>query len=185
MEKEIIFVTGNIDKLNEAKLILSDYVIKNIKIELTEHQGEKEDIIKKKAKLAAQKLGKPCFVDDTSLSFDALNGLPGVYIKTFLEKLGNKGLIKLIKGYDNKTAYATAMIGYCMPGKEPVCFEGTTKGKIVEPKGTKFGWDPIFMPEGYNQTYAEMDSIAKNKISHRKKALELFKKHLENEIFDR
>jgi inosine triphosphate pyrophosphatase len=178
MEK-IYFVTGNENKLMEARQILTDFEIENVELDLPELQGEREEVILEKAKLAAKQLGKPCFVDDTSLCFNALNGLPGVYIKHFLEKLGREGLFKLLEPYEDKSAEAVAMIGYCEPGKDPIVFEGVTKGKIVEPKGDRFGWDPVFQPEGYDVTYAEMDQEEKNKISHRKRSLQKFNKWLE------
>ena len=76
----LIFVTGNENKLREAKQILNDFEIENHKVDLPELQGERDVVIKEKAKIAAEKLGKPCFVDDTSLCFTALEDLPGVLL---------------------------------------------------------------------------------------------------------
>jgi inosine triphosphate pyrophosphatase len=179
--KKIYFVTGNENKLKEARQILSHFDIENVELDLPELQGEREEVILEKARLAAKQLGKTCFVDDTSLCFNALKGLPGVYIKHFLEKLGRKGLFNLLKPYEDKGGEAVAMIGYCEPGKDPIVFEGVTKGTIVEPKGDRFGWDPIFQPDGYDQTYAEMSQEEKNEISHRKKALQKFNEWLEEQ----
>ncbi len=122
---------------------------------------------------------QPCFVDDTSLCFNALNDLPGVYVRDFEDRIGKEGLYKLLAGFEDKSGKAVCMIGFCKPGEEPICFEGMTEGTIVEPRGNRFGWDPIFQPEGFTQTYAEMPQEEKNKISHRKKALERFKEYLE------
>ena len=80
----------------------------------------------------------------------------------------------MLSPHNDKSAEAVAMIGYCEPGKDPMVFEGITKGKVVEPRGDRFGFDPIFQPEGYDQTFAEMSQEEKNKISHRKKALNKF-----------
>jgi inosine triphosphate pyrophosphatase len=180
MVRKIIFVTGNQGKLKEARQILSDFEVENIKLDLPEFQGDRDKVIKEKAKMASQKLGKSCFVDDTSLCFTALNDLPGVYIRHFLDKLGRKGLISLLADYKDKTAKAVAMIGYCEYGKEPICFEGIIKGSIVEPRGEEgFGWDAIFQTDVFKKTYAELSDKEKNSISHRKKALEKFKRYLE------
>lgn len=180
MAKKICFITGNKNKLREAQAILRDCEILDEDIELPELQGESEDIVKEKAKLAAKELNKPVFVEDTCLCFNALNGMPGPYIKHFIEKIGREGLVRLLLGYENKSAKGIAIIGYCELGKEPKIFEGIVKGKIVEPRGESgFGWDPIFIPEGHEKTFAEMSSEEKNAISHRKKALEKFRDFLE------
>lgn len=174
-------VTGNQNKFEEYKKILAEHEIEceNVKLDLTEIQADPQEIAKNKAKQAAEEIGRPCFVDDTALCFNALNGLPGEYIKFFAEKLGLVKLVKLLDGFEDKTAKAMAVIAYCEPGKEPAVFQGVTEGKIVMPRGERFVWDPIFQPEGHEQTYAEMSKEEKNRISHRKKALEKFIKHLE------
>jgi inosine triphosphate pyrophosphatase len=110
-------------------------------------------------------------------------GLTGLFCacsKWFLTKLGHDGLNKLIAGFDDKTAYAQCVFSFCAgPDAEPITFDGRTPGRIVPPRGpTNFGWDPIFEPEGYNQTYAEMDKSLKNKISHRYKSLNLLREYL-------
>jgi len=113
--------------------------------------------------------------EDTSLCFNALGGLPGVYIKWFLEKLGHEGLNNLLLAYNDKTAYAQCIFAFCEgPDSEPQVFVGRTPGKIVPARGPKnFGWDPVFEPEGFTETYAEMDSKIKNTISHRYRSLAL------------
>jgi inosine triphosphate pyrophosphatase len=180
---EIIFVTGNENKLNEAKKILETGKIKVIgeKIELDEYQGDIKEIAKKKAKHACEILGKPCFVDDASLCFDSLNGMPGPYIKYFENSMKTENLPRLIDFSNDKKASAIISIGYCKPNSEPICFTGETRGKIVEAKGDNgFGWDKIFVPNGYDKTFAEMTKEEKNKISHRKLALEKLKEFLLN-----
>ena len=81
-----------------------------------------------------------------SLCFNALKGLPGPYIKDFLEKLGPEGLYQMISGFTDKTAYAQCIFAYCAsPEEEPITFIGWCEGTIVKPRGpTDFGWDPIF-----------------------------------------
>ena len=129
-------------------------------------------------------MGKPVFVEDTSLCFNALNELPGPYINDFLKKLGNKKLAGLLHGFRDKRAKAVCSIGYCRPGKAPVVFEGVTSGKIVMPKGkSNFGWDPIFIPRGSKKTHAQMSLEEKNRNSFRKKAFVKFKRYKERKDF--
>jgi inosine triphosphate pyrophosphatase len=153
----------------------------NAKIDLPELQGEPEEVAIEKAKLAAKEVNGPVLIEDTSLCFNALGGLPGVYIKWFVEKLGNDGLSKLLEGFEDKTAYSQCIFTYCEgPGKEPITFVGRCNGKIVKPRGpTGFGWDPVFEPEGYDKTFAELDKEVKNKISHRYRSLMKVLKYFE------
>ena len=116
-------------------------------------------------------------VEDTSLGFNALKGLPGPYIKWFLQKLGHDGLNDMLKGYSDKSGYAQCVFSLCFPGSEPVTFDGRCPGQIVPPRGPNdFGWDPIFQPDGYKTTFAEMSKDEKNKISHRARSLAMLKK---------
>jgi inosine triphosphate pyrophosphatase len=126
-----------------------------------------------------EKVDGPVLVEDTCLCFNALKGLPGPYIKWFLEKLGHEGLNNLLMAYEDKSAYALCAFSFSRgPGAEPLTFLGKTPGKIVPARGpTDFGWDPVFQPDGYDQTYAEMAKEEKNKISHRYKSLALVKSH--------
>ena len=180
MEKEIVFVTSNINKLREAAEILKNFKVINKKVNVPEFQGEPDFVLMNKAKYAAKKLKEPCFVDDTSLMFDAWNGLPGPYIKHFLDKLGVSKIPILLKGFKNKNASMLCYIGYCKPGKKPKCFIGITKGKIVMPKGkTKFGFDPIFLPNKSKKTQAQMTFSEKMKVSARTKALRKMAAYLE------
>ncbi|KAJ6326234.1 hypothetical protein OIU78_013354 [Salix suchowensis] len=99
--------------------------------------------------------------------------------KWFLQKIGHEGLNNLLMAYEDKSAYALCAFSFALgPDAEPITFLGKTLGKIVAARGPNdFGWDPIFQPEGYEQTYAEMPKDEKNKISHRSKALDLVKSH--------
>merc|ERR1712166_1718580 len=130
--------------------------------------------------LAAKEVGGPVFVEDTSLCFNALGGLPGPYIKWFLDKTGHEGLNNLLAAYPDKSAVALCVFSYSAgPDTEPLTFAGCTAGTIVPARGPiDFGWDPVFLPDGFDQTYAELDKSVKNSISHRYRALELLKKHL-------
>jgi inosine triphosphate pyrophosphatase len=184
------FATGNKKKLEEVVAILANHSgsplpceIDSVKLDLPELQGEPGDIAKEKCRLAAAQVNGPVMVEDTCLCFNALKGLPGPYIKWFLQKLGHEGLNSMLTGFEDKTAYALCTFAFSMgPGHEPIVFEGRTDGKIVEARGPHdFGWDPIFMPDGFEETYAELDKDVKNTISHRYRALDALRKYLVEE----
>lgn len=179
MKKTLYFATGNKNKFEEVRAILKDFDLKQAKVDLPELQGNPEDVAKEKARIAFDLVKKPVFVDDTGLAFNALNGMPGIYIKHFLESIGLDGLRKLLFGFKDKSAVAYASIGYC-DGKKTKVFIGFCEGKIVkvQDKAKSFGWDGIFKPDGYCMTFASMPKAVKNKISHRRKALESFRKFL-------
>ena len=149
-------------------------------IDTIELQGEPEEVSVEKCKLAAQQVRGPVMVEDTSLCFNALGGLPGVYIKWFLEKTGHVGLNNLLAAYEDKSAYAQCVFAFSNgPGDEPKVFVGRTEGKIVPARGPlDFGWDPGFEPDGFNQTYAELVKEVKNTISHRYRSLDKLRQYL-------
>jgi len=182
------FVTGNMKKLEEVKAILGEgfpYTVENQKIDLPELQGPPEEVAVEKCALAAQEAGCAVICEDVSLCFDALGGLPGPYVKWFLEAegVGPEGLWRMVEGKDNHSGYAQCIFAFCPgPGLEVKLFDGRIPGTIVAPRGDNaFGWDPIFQPEGHDLTFAEMPPTAKNAVSHRRRALALLKAHLEEE----
>lgn len=182
--KKITFVTGNMKKLEELKAILGNgfpFKLDNAKIDLPELQGEPEEVAIEKAKLAAKEINGPILIEDTSLCFNALGGLPGVYIKWFFEKVGNEGLYKMLEGFEDKSGYAQCIFTFCAgPESVPVTFVGRTYGKIVKPRGPEgFGWDPVFEPDEHDKTFAELDKEVKNKISHRFNSLMKVKSYFE------
>ncbi|CEF64527.2 Sorting and assembly machinery component 50 homolog [Strongyloides ratti] len=183
------FVTGNSNKLREVRQIISTnpyYDVEAINLDLPEFQGTPEEIAEKKCRIAIEQVDGPVIVEDTSLCFNAMGGLPGPYIKWFLKELKPEGLFKMLHGFEDKSAYSLCIFAYCEGKGCPVkLFKGKNNGKIVFPRGsTNFGWDPIFEPEGYNQTYAEIDSEIKNKISHRSCALKSLCEYLNNKIIN-
>jgi inosine triphosphate pyrophosphatase len=185
-ENTITFVTGNANKLKEVIAILSTsesqdgmskvgkYSITNKSLDLDEIQGTIEEVTINKAKAAANILKGPVLVEDTCLGFEAFNNLPGPYIKWFVKSIGLSGLVDMLYKFENKGANAICTFGYCEgPNAEVKLFQGVTKGNIVDSRGpTDFGWDSVFEPEGFDQTYAEMDKKNKNTISHRFRALD-------------
>lgn len=157
----------------------------NQKVDLPELQGEIDEISRLKCKEAARIIRGPVIVEDTSLCFNSLGGLPGPYIKWFLDKLGPDGLFKMLAGWEDKSAFAVCTFAYSPGGENDhvVLFQGKTAGTIVEPRGTRdFGWDPCFQPDGYNQTYGEMTKEEKNKISHRSQALNKLRNYFTQKV---
>ncbi|KIV90929.1 RdgB/HAM1 family non-canonical purine NTP pyrophosphatase [Exophiala mesophila] len=169
------FITGNANKLSEVRAILSH--VEGLEVRsrdvpgLFEIQGTIEEVARDKCSRAAQVVQGPVLTEDTALEFQALKGLPGPYIKYFLQALGHEGLNNLLAAYEDKTAFAVCTFAYSAgPGHEPLIFQGRTQGKIVPARGPGiFGWDAVFEYDG--ETYAEMDKDKKNQVSHRGKAL--------------
>lgn len=183
VKKSIVFVTGNAKKLEEVVQILGEkfpFQLVAQKIDLPEYQGEPDEISIQKCQEAARLIQGPVIVEDTCLCFNALGGLPGPYIKWFLEKIKPEGLHKLLAGFEDKSAYALCTFAYSSGRMEdPVqLFRGKTLGQIVEPRGPRdFGWDPCFQPDGFDETYAELPKAVKNTISHRYRALKEMSDH--------
>ncbi|XP_055683848.1 inosine triphosphate pyrophosphatase [Lutzomyia longipalpis] len=183
MSKPITFVTGNAKKLEEVVAILGANFPRQLvsrKIDLPELQDDMDEITRKKCQEASRQVQGPVLVEDTALCFDAMKGLPGPYIKWFLDKLGPEGLWQMLEGFRNYSATAVCTFGFTEgEGQEVFLFHGKTHGEIVSPRGPRdFGWDPCFQPTGYAQTYAEMPKEEKNKISHRYRAVDLFRQFI-------
>lgn len=186
--KQLHYVTKKEKKVKELNDIIGETLeakqveLTNVSFDVELTQGELVEVAIKKAKSAAEQAKAPVLVEAVGLGFEALQGLPGPYIGVFSDKLQNEGLVKLLNAYENKYATASSVfVYYKTPESEPQIFVGETKGKIVEPRGENgLGWDPIFVPEGYDQTYAELDAETKNKISQRKLALDKFVEYVNN-----
>tara|TARA_B110000971_G_scaffold114431_1_gene117387 strand:+ start:840 stop:1418 length:579 start_codon:yes stop_codon:yes gene_type:complete len=183
----ITFVTGNINKLNEVKAILIGETgrglnIVNKKLDLPELQGEPEFVAREKCRLASIEVEGPVLSEDTSLCFNALGGLPGVYIKWFVAKIGLTGLNNLLEAYEDKSAYVQCIFAYSPgPNAQPILFVGRCNGTIIKQRGENgFGFDAIFLPDGETETFAELPSSRKNIISHRAIALQKVKEFLHN-----
>lgn len=192
----ITFVTGNANKLKEVTAILSQgtvsddglskvgkFTIVNKSLDLDELQGTIDEVTIHKTKSAAELINGPVLVEDTCLGFNAMNNLPGPYIKWFVKAVGLTGLVDMLYKFEDKSANAICTFGYCAgPGQEVKLFQGITEGNIVPSRGpTNFGWDSVFEPKGYKETYAEMDKTIKNLISHRFRALDKLREFLVNE----
>lgn len=156
-EKTITYVTNNWAKIESAKQALAPlgYKIENIKIDTPEIQADDvTEVAKYSAKWAAEKLKKPVLKNDTGLFVNSLKGFPGVYTHYASDTIGEDGLLKLMDGMEDRSAYFKESIAYCEPGKEPIVFEGITKGIIDTKKSGVFGWswDFVFIPEGETKT---------------------------------
>ncbi|KAI6189017.1 Inosine triphosphate pyrophosphatase [Aphelenchoides besseyi] len=187
-KKTITFVTSNLNKLAEVSAILSDYHIKHVNLDLREIQGDHREIAIDKCLQAFQSLKSDVIIEDTSLRFNAMNGLPGPYVKDFLRQIGCDGLHKMLASFDDKSAQAVCVFAYLPADATPeanevLLFEGFCDGNIVAPRygATKaFGWDPCFEPVNSEETFAQMSSDAKNAISHRSRALKSLQQHFQH-----
>jgi non-canonical purine NTP pyrophosphatase (RdgB/HAM1 family) len=173
----LYFITGNKNKFEEARAIIP--CVQPLEIDLPEIQElDPQKIIEAKLKEARKHYDLNLFCEDTSLYINCLNGLPGPLIKWFMHSLGNQGIYDLVKSNPNLSATAKTVIGYSGEG-EIRFFSGEVRGRIVAPRGnTTFGWDPLFQPNGYAQTFAEMSRAEKNGISMRRMALEQLRDYL-------
>lgn len=171
----LYFVTGSRCKFREIQEIIPD--IKQIAYDLTEIQSlDPHEIIEAKLK-QVKNLSGEFIVEDTSLCIDSLNGLPGPFIKWFLQTLGVMGISKISQG---SLAFGRTIIGYSDGYGLTRFFVGAVYGMIVEPRGSRgFGWDPIFQPNGYDKTFAEMSLEDKNKLSMRSIAARSLKQFLD------
>lgn len=182
--REIVFVTGNRGKVNEAEDILG-IPLKVADLELDEIQSlDLEKIALHKLNQAYNLLKKPVIIDDVSLEIEEWNGFPGPLVKWLLKTSDGDArvLLKMLKGVKNRRVKARLAVGY-HDGKIPRIFYGEVNGTIAENIRGKngFGWDPVFIPEGSNRTFAEMSVSEKGNVSHRRKGLEVLKEFLDSQ----
>lgn len=189
-KKQLIIVTGNPGKASEfSKLLGPTFEVKNVKIDLEEIQGTALAVASNKATLAAKLLGVPVLVEDTSLYLKELGSHLGPYCKWMgVDDSGKesaerqcKNFNKMAVGCTDKTLIAQCVIAYCIPGADPILFEGTFEGFCMDYEKGKpidgsafFGWDPIMGDPETNESFAQMSVDRKNVISHRSKAVNLF-----------
>ena len=179
---ELVFATNNAHKLEEVQQMVGDkFVLKSLADigcddDIPETGVTFQENAQQKTDYLFQKYQVECFGDDSGLEIDALNGEPGVYSARYsgsrdMEKNIDLVLEKL-QGEENRSARFKTVISLFLDGEQHF-FEGTVEGRIIASRtGTEgFGYDPIFIPEGYDQTFAEMSLEEKNKISHRSQAV--------------
>lgn len=190
---KLVFATNNKHKLDEVKKITRGLteIVSLAEINCTDDIPETAPTLEgnamQKARYIKDKFGTDCFGDDTGLEVEALDNAPGVYSARYAGEDHNseanmQKLIKEMDGKDNRKARFRTVIALILDGKEYL-FEGIVNGSILtEKRGTTgFGYDPLFVPEGYSQSFAELGEDVKNKISHRaeavKKLTEFLAKH--------
>lgn len=181
--REFVFATNNLHKLLEVQHLLGDkFKLLSLKeISVYEDIPEDHDTLEKNALQKAwyiyNKTNRNCFADDTGLEVDALDGKPGVYSARYAGEGKNPkdNIIKLLcelNGISNRKAQFRTVVALIIDGEERL-FEGIVTGQIIEKeRGVDgFGYDPVFLPDGYSLTFAEMDLAQKNQISHRARAV--------------
>ncbi len=174
----IKFVTGNPNKVREAGEILG-VTLEQVNLpQLHEIQThDLAEIIEDKTRQAYRAVNAPVLVEDSGLLFSAWNGLPGALVKWFESTVGCEGMVKMLEPFDNREAFALCYVGY-HDGKVIRTAKGMVKGRVADRLlGTNgFGWDTLFIPDGYDRTYAGMTAQEKNSISHRRRAFEALRK---------
>ena len=169
----LLFVSSNIHKFQESKVILESFgiPIQFFKLNLEEIQSNSiKEIALKKAQNAFSKCKKPLIIEDDGLYIDSLDGFPGPYSSYVHKTIGNQGILDLLK--KNRDAKFISNITYCDKNNLE-SFEGKLDGCISKSeKGTGWGYDPIFIPKNTKKTFSEL--INKNNLSHRYKALKKF-----------
>lgn len=179
MNKEIILITGNENKVKEFERLLG-FKLSHQKIDLPEPQTtDVRKVAEEKATKAYELLGRACLVDDTGLTIRAWGELPGALIRWFLDNVGSSGIIKMLGEETPRNATVTTALGYC-DEHGPHVFVGEVHGEIVQnPRGDNgFGYDSIFIPDGQSKTFAEMDDTEKDKHSMRQRAVQNMKDNL-------
>lgn len=183
MIKRLVLVSGNKAKTGEVERILG-IPIETLSVEIDEIQSmDPEKITLHKLNQAYDIVKKPVIVDDVSFEVEVWNGFPGPLIKWLLESKNDPSLmLRMLGDETNRNATARLFVGF-HDGKKTHIFIGEVKGQIShEIRGNNgFGWDRVFIPEGYNETFAEMDPDLKDSMSHRGRALEKFKTFLDSQ----
>ncbi len=193
MKRKLVFATNNNHKLEEVSAILGNQIELlslndiNCHTDIPETADTLEGNALLKSSFIFNNYGLNCFADDTGLEVEALNGAPGVYSARYAGGEGHDAQANMLKllheleGKTNRKAQFRTAISLILDEKEYL-FEGVIKGEIIEEKRgeTGFGYDPIFKPEGYEQTFAELGSAVKNQISHRALAVQQLCEFLKN-----
>lgn len=177
--KDVVFITGNQKKADYLSELLG-HKVDHVKVDLDEIQSlDLHEVVRHKLSQAFKETDRPVLVEDVSLEFVALGKLPGTFIKWFQEELSHEELCRLVDG-KSRAAVARCVFGY-FDGEKESYFEGHLNGSIPEkPAGEKgFGWDPIFIPEGYTVTRAELSQEDDKKTYMMIKPLDKIKKFLE------
>lgn len=181
--KEIIFATNNAHKLSEVQAILGEGVrlVTLRECGITEDIPENEPTLEgnalAKARYVHGRTGRDCFADDTGLEVDALGGAPGVHSARYATDghdfaANNRLLLRNLEGCADRSAHFRTVVALILDGREYL-FEGRVDGRIIESESGDggFGYDPLFMPDGFDRTFAQMSAEEKNSVSHRGRAV--------------
>ncbi len=192
MKKKIVFATHNVHKLREVSALLKENfeVVGLTDIGCMEDIPETADTFAGNARIKSEHVyknyGLSCFSDDSGLEVEALNGAPGVYSARYAgeahnDTANNEKLLQELKGVENRKARFRTVVSLIVEGNETT-FEGFVEGTILEtPRGQHgFGYDPLFQPMGYSQSFAELGDEVKNTISHRARAIQKLVAYLQN-----
>lgn len=188
---KLVFATNNKHKLQEVRDIIGSGVeiLSLADINCNDDIPETADTLDGNALIKAryiyEKYNVNCFADDTGLEVDALDGAPGIYSARYAgdghdSEANMRKLLENLTGKNNRDAQFRTVIALIIDGEEKL-FNGIVKGRITEEKrgDSGFGYDPIFVPEGYSESFAQMDSSTKNSISHRYRATKQLSDYLE------
>jgi len=178
--KSLTFITGNAEKVAQLSRHFS-LPIDHQKLDVPEIQSsDVREVASHKAIKAYEMLGSPVLVEDTSLTFNAFEKLPGPFVKWFLESVGKEGMTRMLDGFDDRSAIAEVCFAVCDESGVHL-FDGMTEGSIAErPRGnTGFGWDPVFIPNGYTETWGQMTHEQQHVTSMRRIALQKLQSYIE------
>ena len=190
MKQKIVFATNNAHKLEEVAAMLGEtYEVLSLReigcgADIPETADTFAGNAIQKARYVKEHYGYDCFADDSGLEVDALDGAPGIYSARYSGGGSEANMDKLLHnliGKSDRGAQFRTVIALLI-GKETQLFEGIVRGAIIEERRGEegFGYDPIFVPDGYEQTFAQLGSEVKNRISHRAKAVEQLVQYLSN-----
>ncbi|RNC84713.1 MAG: RdgB/HAM1 family non-canonical purine NTP pyrophosphatase [Balneola sp.] len=188
---KLVLASRNKDKIEEMKSLLSKLGIEVLSAldfphlqDVDEDQPSLEGNALKKARYVFQETGFPALSDDTGLEVNALDGAPGVYSARYSGEDASyqdnvDKLLREMSPMENRTAQFRTVVAL-VDGEKEYTFEGVCKGKILtQEKGNKgFGYDPVFKPDGFENSFAEMEAVLKNEISHRWRAIQKFINYL-------
>lgn len=180
---KILFATNNAHKLAEVQAVLGDAFVLatprdcGVTEEIPETQPTLEGNALQKARYLRERTGFDCFADDTGLEVEALDGAPGVRSARYATDghdfaANNRQLLRNLEGQENRRARFRTVLALLLDGEEHL-FEGIVEGRIIEREtgDEGFGYDPLFIPDGFDRTFAQMSAEEKNAVSHRGRAV--------------
>ena len=189
---KIVFATNNAHKLDEVRQVVGDkFTLVSLREcgiveDIPENEPTLEGNALAKARYSYERTGADCFADDTGLEVDALGGEPGVRSARYAtdghdDEANKRLLLERLQGVENRAAQFRTAVALIMGGKEYL-FEGIVRGRIATEQHGEggFGYDPLFVPEGYDRTFAQMSAEEKNAISHRGRAVRKLAEFLQN-----